>query len=80
MGNNKKLYLILGVFAIIFTFFGGTVAYWQWESDASEQTEVVFTIENEFQCAADGGGDITSSDVMLAPSTCTNEKYAIIFK
>ena len=75
--NNKKMYLILGIFAIIFTFFGGTLSYWQWNTSSAQQTVVNFTVENDFTCAVDGGGDITSNDVDLAPSDCMNEKYAI---
>jgi len=75
--NNKKKYLILTIFGIIFMFFGGTLSYWQWESNDNEQTKVTFTVNSDFSCSVDGGGDITSSDVMLAPASCNNSKYAI---
>lgn len=75
--SNKKLYLLLGIFAVIFTFFGGTLSYWQWNTLEEQQTTVTFSTTADFSCAVDGGGDITSNDVDLAPADCTNEKYAI---
>ena len=77
MENNKKRYLIIGMFAIILTFFGGSLAYWQWETSTEEQTAVNFTITEQFSCSVDGGGDVSSTDKMLVPASCTNSEYAI---
>ncbi len=63
------------ILTIIFTLSGGTLAYLNWRS--ASNTAVTFTVEPSFSCAADGGGNITSSQVMLAPSSCTNSTYAI---
>ena len=75
--KNKKIITLLVVFTIIFAVIGSTLAYFSWVSSEEQQTSVTFTAESDFSCSADGGGDITSSDVMLAPSTCTNSEYAI---
>ena len=72
---KKKLLIVLGVLTVAFTIMGATLAYWNWTS--SSNTLVTFTVTSNFSCSADGGGDITSSDVMLAPASCTNETYAI---
>ena len=52
--NNKKFLFILLLFGLISTFFGGTLAYWEWTTSTAQQTKVVFTVGNEFSCAADG--------------------------
>ena len=75
--KNKKTIIVLSILTIIFTIIGGSLAYYNWQTSESQKTNIVFTVEGNFSCAADGGGDITSSDVMLAPASCTNSKYAI---
>ena len=79
MNNNeyKKWYLVIAVFAIIFTFFGGSLAYWQWTTNTSERTNITLTIKEDFRCDADGGGDISSEEKYLVPTDCTNSEYAI---
>jgi len=72
-----KWYLVLAVFAIIFTFFGGSLAYWQWTTNTAERTSIALTVTEDFRCDADGGGDITSGEKYLVPTDCTNEDYAI---
>ena len=77
MNKQKKLIIILFVLAIVFTILGATFAYWNWQSSASDKTEVTFTVENGFSCGADGGETITSQQKILMPtSSCTNENYA----
>ena len=73
----KKVLKILIISSLIFTIIGSTFAYLTWQATTSERTEVTFTVTNDFSCAADGGGDITSSDVTLFPCECTNSTYAI---
>ena len=73
--KNRKIITIFLILTIIFTLSGGTLAYLNWRS--ASNTAVTFTVESSFSCAADGGGNITSSQVMLAPSSCTNSTYAI---
>ena len=53
---------------------GGSLAYFTWQTSESQKTVVTFTIENEFSCSADGGGNISS--VNIAPTTCTGS-YAL---
>ena len=73
--KNKRMFIILIIFVIVMALVGGTLAYFSWRS--ASNTAVTFTVEAGFSCAADGGGNITSSQVMLAPSSCTNSTYAI---
>ena len=75
--NNKKTISILTIFGIILAAVGGTLAYWTWSTAEEQQTNVVFTVNKDFSCAADGGGNITESDVTLAPTTCTDTARAI---
>ena len=76
-GENKKLYILLAIFSIIFTFFGGSLAYWQWNSTNEQKTNIALTVTQDFRCDADGGGDILSEDKYLVPTDCTNTNYAI---
>ena len=73
----NKWYLVLAIFAVIFTFFGGTLSYWQWTTNESEKTSIALTVTQDFRCDADGGGDITSGEKYLVPTDCTNTDYAI---
>ena len=75
--KNKRMSIILVVLSLIFVIVGSTFAYFTWQTSENEKTNVVFTVTNDFSCAADGGGDITSNDITLAPCECTNNKYAI---
>ena len=74
---NKKMYLLIAIFAIIFTFFGGSLAYWEWETTSNQRTNVVFTANRDFMCEADGGGNINNGQISLVPTTCMNSNYAI---
>ena len=75
--KNKRIIPTLIVLGIIFTIMGGSLAYYNWQTLTEERTLVTFTANSEFSCSADGGGDITSGQVNLVPTTCTNETYAI---
>ena len=75
--KNKRVTIILVVLSLIFVIVGSTFAYFTWQTSENEKTNVVFTVTGDFSCAADGGGNITSNDITLAPCECTNNKYAI---
>ena len=75
--NKKKIVTILLILLLVFTIIGGTFAYWSWQTTDAQKTNVTFTVTREFSCSADGGGNITSNDKMLAPAACTNPTYAI---
>ena len=75
--NNKKVITILIILSVILTLIGATFAYWNWQTNTTENTSVSLTVASDFSCSADGGGPITNNDVELAPSTCDNANYAI---
>ena len=68
MEKNKKTLMIIAMFGLIIAIIGGTLAYWNWQSTEAQKTVVNFTIEGDFSCAADGGGDITSGSINLVPT------------
>lgn len=61
--KNRNILTILLVLTIIFTIMGGSLAYYNWQTSEAEKTFVTFTIENEFSCSVDGGGNITSVNI-----------------
>ena len=76
--ERQKLILVgLITGTIIALLIGFTFAYWTWESTSAQRTAVSFTIGNGFSCSADGGGNITSNDVQLMPTDCTDTAHAI---
>ena len=75
--NNKIIYIFLAIAITLFLIVGGTLAYWSWQSAAAQNTAISFTLTPGLSCSADGGGNITSSDVKLAPATCTDSEHAI---
>jgi len=76
--RNKRIVTILMIFTIIFTLMGGTLAYFNWQTNTAQQTSVAFTVKSEFSCAADIGGNVSSNDARLIPTDdCTSEDYAI---
>ena len=77
MKDNRKIIQVLAILTLIFAIVGGTLAYWQWTTNTEQKTNVVFTITQDFSCAADGGGNITQADVKLAPTSCTDATRAI---
>ena len=72
MEKNKKTLIIAMIFGLIIAIIGGTLAYWNWQSTEEQKTVVNFTIEGDFSCAADGGGDITSGTINLIPTEVNN--------
>ena len=75
--ENKKRYIIIAIITLLLITIGGTYAYLSWSTTSNQKTNIVFTVQDKFSCAADGGGNITSSDIVLAPTDCTNSDYAI---
>ena len=61
--KNRNILTILLVLTIIFTIMGGSLAYYNWQTSEAEKTVVTFTIENEFSCSANGGGNISSVNI-----------------
>ena len=43
---------------------GGSLAYFTWQTSEAEKTSVTFTIEKQFSCSADGGGNITGANLV----------------
>ena len=61
--KNRNILTILLVLTIIFTIMGGSLEYYNWQTSEAEKTFVTFTIENEFSCSTDGGGNISSVNI-----------------
>ena len=72
MDKNKKILTILITLTIIFTTIGSSLAYLSWVSSEEQKTQITFTATAGFSCSADGGGNITESDVNIVP-TLVNE-------
>ena len=66
--KNKKIILVLGILTVIFTIIGGSLAYFSWISSEVQKTNIVFTVERTFSCAADGGGSITNNSAIIVPT------------
>ena len=66
--KNKKIILVLIILTVIFTIIGGSLAYFSWISSESQKTNIVFTVERTFSCAADGGGSITNNSAIIVPT------------
>ena len=77
MKNRNKIIILLIMFTIIFTTMGGSLAAWNYQTLENQKTNVVFTTEKGFSCAADGGGTMESSSIIMMPTTCTNSEQAI---
>ena len=61
--KNRNILTILLVLTIIFTIMGGSLAYFTWQTSEAEKSNVTFTIEKQFSCSADGGGNISSANI-----------------
>ena len=80
MEKNKKTLILIAMFGLIIAIIGGTLAYWNWQSTEEQKTVVNFTIEGDFSCAADGGGDITSGTINLIPTEVKDNTTANYIK
>ena len=77
MNKQDKTILFIVIAVTIITVIGSTFAYFTWVSNTSQRTTVSFTSGAGFSCSANGGGNITSNDIHLAPTTCTDTARAI---
>ncbi len=77
--KNKRLLLIISVVTLIAMLIAGsTFSFLQWASTNEQRTNVTFSANKNFSCSVDGGGNITSNDVTLIPtSDCGHASYAI---
>ena len=80
MGKEKRIITVLMILTIVFTIIGGTFAYFSWRTTEAQRTNIKFTITSDFTCAADGGGDITSGDVLLIPTVVNDTTTANYIK
>ena len=71
--KNRNILTILLVLTIIFTIMCGSFAYFTWQASEAEKTNVTFTVEKQFSCSADGGGNITGANLVPTDS-CTGDK------
>ena len=78
--KNKKIILILGILTVIFTIIGGSLAYFSWISSDAQKTNIVFTVERTFSCAADGGGSITNNSAIIVPTLVNSSTSANYIK
>ena len=77
MKNKGLISTILLVIFLVVLITGSSFAFWIWES--TQNTNIAFTTQGKnFSCSADGGGNITSSDVLLEPTECTDASHAIV--
>ena len=78
--KNKKIILVLGILTVIFTIIGGSLAYFSWISGEAQKTNIVFTVERTFSCAADGGGSITNNSAIIVPTLVNSSTSANYIK
>ena len=71
---------MLGVFTIIFTVIGSSLAYLSWQTSTAQQTSVTFTTEVEFSCSADGGTVTTlfSDSSTYTASSLVNTNNSVV--
>ena len=74
--KNKLIITIVAITLAAIVIVGATYAYWSWTTATNQQTNVTFRVTSDFSCGADGGGNITSQQKTLAPTTCTNPNFA----
>jgi dUTP pyrophosphatase len=76
----KKRNIIIASFVIllIIIFSGGTFAYLSWQSASEDDIIIDGALNENFSCSADGGEDITSDEIIVAPATCDDSEYAIM--
>ena len=77
MSKQDKTIIFVIIAVVTILVIGSTYAYWTWVSNTSQKTTVSFTSGAGFSCSANGGGNITSNDIALAPTTCTDTTRAI---
>ena len=80
MNKSNRIIVILVILSVIFTIIGFTFAFYAWQTTEAQKTNITFTLTSDFSCSADGGGDITSSDVNLVPTVVSSTTTANYIK
>ena len=75
--DKKTIIISFVVSCLVILLTGGTYAYLSWSSSSEQNTIVTFTKEAGYSCSANGGGNITEGDVVIAPTDCTTGKHVI---
>ena len=80
MDKKKKVMVVLITLTIIFTIIGSTFAYLSWSSSEEQKTNVTFTKGEGFSCSVNGGGNITTGDVILMPTVVNDSTTSYYIK
>ena len=80
MDKKKKVMGVLFTLTIIFTVMGSTFAYLSWSSSEEQKTQVTFTKGEGFSCSVNGGGNITTGDVILMPTVVNDSTTSYYIK
>lgn len=80
MDKKKKIVGVLITLTIIFTVMGSTFAYLSWSSSEEQKTQVTFTKGAGFSCSVNGGGNITTGDVILMPTVVNDSTTSYYIK
>ena len=80
MDKKKKVMGVLITLTIIFTIIGSTFAYLSWSSSEEQKTNVTFTKGEGFSCSVNGGGNITTGEVILMPTVVNDSTTSYYIK
>ena len=80
MDKKKKIVGVLITLTIIFTVMGSTFAYLSWSSSEEQKTNVTFTKGEGFSCSVNGGGNITTGEVILMPTVVNDSTTSYYIK
>ena len=80
MDKKKKVMVVLITLTIIFTIIGSTFAYLSWSSSEEQKTNVTFTKGEGFSCSVNGGGNITTGEVILMPTVVNDSTTSYYIK
>ena len=80
MDKKKKIVGVLITLTIIFTVMGSTFAYLSWSSSEEQKTQVTFTKGEGFSCSVNGGGNITTGEVILMPTVVNDSTTSYYIK
>lgn len=80
MNKKKKVMGVLFTLTIIFTIIGSTFAYLSWSSSEEQKTNVTFTKGEGFSCSVNGGGNITTGEVILMPTVVNDSTTSYYIK
>ena len=80
MNKKKKVMVVLITLTIIFIVIGSTFAYLSWSSSEEQKTQVTFTKGEGFSCSVNGGGNITTGEVILMPTVVNDSTTSYYIK